>query len=239
MGRVFRLLHQGPTPGVGYLCIMSDMNINHYAKRILIYGDSHTWGRIPNIYERYDTQTRWTGVLQQQLGTDYEIIEEGLRSRMAKGENPYVPDRDGYAQFPAIFSSHLPLDMVIFFLGTNDTNSRAQKTPADIAEDLGSYLPLVRETSESMGMQPPQHPMFIAPSIVDESVLKENSMFNGAGKKSQELPQLIKAMAEEQGVLFFDASTVVVPSKEDGVHLNAENNITLGKALAQFLREIF
>ena len=28
--------------------------------------------------QRYDSQTRWPGVLQQKLGQGYEVIEEGL-----------------------------------------------------------------------------------------------------------------------------------------------------------------
>ena len=33
-------------------------------KRILCYGDSNTWGYIPENGKRYDNLTRWTKVLQ-------------------------------------------------------------------------------------------------------------------------------------------------------------------------------
>lgn len=54
-------------------------------KRILCYGDSNTWGTIPRWEEsaipsdRYDENTRWTKVVQKQLGEEYEVIEEGLK----------------------------------------------------------------------------------------------------------------------------------------------------------------
>lgn len=57
------------------------MNSNPKAKRILCYGDSNTWGYIPGTAKRHDTKTRWTGMLQDKLGDEYEIIEEGLNSR--------------------------------------------------------------------------------------------------------------------------------------------------------------
>ena len=50
-------------------------------KRILIYGDSNTHGfRVDNGL-RYDRNTRWTGVCQNLLGEEYEILEEGLNGR--------------------------------------------------------------------------------------------------------------------------------------------------------------
>lgn len=56
------------------------MNRNNKAKRVLCYGDSNTWGRVPSGMgeERYPVDTRWPGILQNLLGENYEIIEEGL-----------------------------------------------------------------------------------------------------------------------------------------------------------------
>lgn len=58
--------------------IMLRMKTNTTAKRILCYGDSNTWGRVPSHMgmERYPIDTRWPGILQGLLGEDYEIIEE-------------------------------------------------------------------------------------------------------------------------------------------------------------------
>lgn len=68
------------------------MNTNISAKRILIYGDSYVFGKIPSGL-RYDSATRFTGVMQSYLGSDYEIIEEGLRGRQfleKMGSSPSV-----------------------------------------------------------------------------------------------------------------------------------------------------
>ena len=47
-------------------------------KRILLFGDSNTWGFIPVTAKRYPRDVRWSGVLAKELGTGYEVIEEGL-----------------------------------------------------------------------------------------------------------------------------------------------------------------
>ena len=47
-------------------------------KRILCYGDSNTWGAIPNENGRYPDDVRWTGVLQNELGGNYKVTEELL-----------------------------------------------------------------------------------------------------------------------------------------------------------------
>ena len=45
--------------------------------RILCYGDSNTWGYISDSdHQRHSKTERWTGVLQNMLGDNFEIIEE-------------------------------------------------------------------------------------------------------------------------------------------------------------------
>lgn len=40
-------------------------------KRILCYGDSNTWGYIPEIGTRYEEDMRYPGVLAAELGREY------------------------------------------------------------------------------------------------------------------------------------------------------------------------
>ena len=57
-------------------------------KRILCFGDSNTWGYDPATQDRFDRATRWPGVLREQLGTGYEVIEEGLNGRTTVWNDP-------------------------------------------------------------------------------------------------------------------------------------------------------
>ena len=45
---------------------------------ILCFGDSNTYGYKPDGTGRFDENTRWTGLLQKKLGTEFRVIEEGL-----------------------------------------------------------------------------------------------------------------------------------------------------------------
>ena len=42
---------------------------------ILCFGDSNTFGYNPTNGLRYDKNTRWTGVLQNLLGDNFNVIE--------------------------------------------------------------------------------------------------------------------------------------------------------------------
>jgi lysophospholipase L1-like esterase len=44
-------------------------------KRILIYGDSNTWGAGPE--NRYPDERQWSMILQTKLGGGYRVIQEG------------------------------------------------------------------------------------------------------------------------------------------------------------------
>ncbi len=213
------------------------MNINKDSKRILAYGDSLTWGRIANQFKRYDVDTRWTGVLQNELGNDYEVIEEGLRGRFLAGENPFVPNRDGLAQFGPILASHFPLDLVVIMLGTNDTNSRANKSAGDIAKGLNNYFQEIDEWVTDFQVSMPKV-LVIAPPLIDETRLKENSMFEGATTKSREFAQEFENIAKEYGAFFFDSSKYAPQDGEDGVHISGESHRRLGTNLAPYVVEI-
>lgn len=202
-------------------------------KRILVYGDSITWGRIPKEDGRYDSDTRYPAVLQNELGDQYEVIEEGLRYRMAKGENLYVKDTDGFKQFPVIVESHLPIDILVILLGTNDLNNKSNKSPEDIAIDLESYLEVVKDVSEEAQ---PKEIIYIIPPIIQKEYLKEDSMFSEAGEKLFLLREEIKEMTKRNKVHVLDSNDLVSTTKKDGVHLDAEENIILGKALADFVK---
>ena len=43
-------------------------------KNILCFGDSNTWGYTPGTAVRYDIHTRYTGVMQDELGAEYRIL---------------------------------------------------------------------------------------------------------------------------------------------------------------------
>lgn len=43
-------------------------------KKILIYGDSNTWGDNFFLGRRIDDDKQWANILQKKLGSDYKVI---------------------------------------------------------------------------------------------------------------------------------------------------------------------
>src|SRR5215510_7647193 len=93
---------------------------NSEMKRILCYGDSNTWGYNPVTQDRFDTHERWTGSLQQALGSNCVVIEEGLNGRTTVWDDPIEGYKNGAAYLIPCLTTHRPLDLVIIMLGTND-----------------------------------------------------------------------------------------------------------------------
>lgn len=215
------------------------MNINPKAKRILIYGDSYTFGKIPGG-SRFPNNIRYTGVLQKELGDDYDIIEEGLRGRTLDGENTFFPHRHGFEQFGAIFGSHLPIDLVVLFLGTNDTNSGSHRTPEKIVQGYDHYLERIDWWCDHLVFEKPKVMLIAPPTILEEHSYKIfGDLFKGSEMKVAQLPHLIEKYAQTHDLEFFDCSPVVKVSDVDGIHLDEEGNRLLGEALAQKVFRIF
>ena len=115
-------------------------------KRILVFGDSNSWGFVPcNANEsttRYDALTRWPAVMAARLGSGFELVEEGLSGRTTDLDDAQIdlPSAhlrgavfNGAKILPALLASHLPLDLVIIMLGTNDLKTRFKRNAREIA----------------------------------------------------------------------------------------------------------
>ena len=106
-------------------------------KHILCFGDSNTYGFDP-LRGRYDDHTRWTRVLGTLLGPDYLILEEGLNSRTTAIDDPFEPYRNAMDYIVPCIQSHLPLDLTILMLGTNDMKNYFQPDARKINDRLRS-----------------------------------------------------------------------------------------------------
>ena len=119
-------------------------------RQVLCYGDSNTWGCVPleesDVAIRFSRADRWPGVLQDELGSDYWIIEEGLNGRTTSRDDEAEPYRNGLEFLLPTLETHYPLDLVIVMLGTNDLKGRFNASPADIAASAGELVDAVRDS---------------------------------------------------------------------------------------------
>lgn len=209
-------------------------------KRILIYGDSNTHGfRIDNGL-RYDQKTRWTGVCQNLLGNEYEILEEGLNGRTTCHDEFGMEFRNGLAYIEPCIRTHLPLDMVAVMLGSNDLKSCFGQTADSIAENAARVLEKARWVVESKYPDADCRYVLISPPEVGPELIIGPFGWDFEGVKSIETSKAFAScfamQAEEKGFLFFDAAKYARPGVIDGLHLDAENHRKLGEAFATWIK---
>ncbi len=213
------------------------MNPNPFAKRILCYGDSNTWGHIPVTKERYSADVRWTGLLQQKLGSAFEVIEEGLGSRTTKWEYAEKEGRNGKTYLSPCLESHNPLDLVILFLGTNDLKEVFNQTPPQIAASVRELIKIIKQKATNASKQPPAI-LLVSPAIVDESVAGTELRYKGAQQKSVDLGKEYEMIAAGEGCAFIDLAQHVAPSKLDGLHFEAAEHAVIAEVFENEVRKI-
>jgi len=207
--------------------------------RILCFGDSLTWGWVPaedgHPTVRYDFEQRWPGVMQEKLGATVQVIEEGLSGRTTNIDDPLDDRLNGCTYLPQALASHLPLDVVILMLGTNDTKAYFNRSAFDISMGIAQLHSLIGKSAGGVGTQyPAPRVLLIAPPVLgDLSHPWQQAKFAGAKEKTQELGQLYAALADYSGIDFLNAGEVITTQGSDGIHLSAQNNIDLGNAMAE------
>ena len=213
-------------------------------KRILCFGDSLTWGWVPVAEgmptERYPRDQRWPGVLADRLGRDYMVLEEGLSARTTNADDPTDPRLNGSKYLPAALASHLPLDLVILMLGTNDTKAYFGRTALDIALGMSVLVTQVLTSAGGVGtLYPAPQVLVVAPPPLPPMPHPWFQLiFEGAQEKSARLAEVYAAMASFVKVQFFDAGSVVTTEGVDGLHFTEQNNRALGEALAEQVTNI-
>src|SRR5215471_16683062 len=175
-------------------------------RQILVYADSLTWGIIPDTRRRLPFEGRWPGVMEAELlasGTSVRVIEDCLNGRRTVFEDPYKPGRNGLIGLQQRIEINSPLDLVILMLGTNDFQSMHPHNVWHSAQGVGTLVDAVR--------QAPIEPGMAVPGI---------------------LAAAPAAVAQERRCAFFDAGQVTGSSVVDGIHLDADQHLVLGRAIA-------
>jgi lysophospholipase L1-like esterase len=213
-------------------------------RRILCFGDSLTWGWVSTTEgaptERFSRTERWTGVLADDLGQEYTVIEEGLSARTTNVDDPSDPRLNGAGYLPSCLASHLPLDLVIVMLGTNDTKAYFGRTPLDVGIGMSLLIGQVLTSTGGVGTEYPSPDVLVVapPPLADMPHPWFRMIFEGAREKTVKLAEVYEALASFTHVNFFDAGAVITTDGSDGIHFSEENNRDLGRALAAKVREI-
>ncbi len=208
------------------------MNTNPRAKRILCYGDSNTRGRVPWSMgtQRYSSKERWPGILQDLLGSEYEVIEEGLggRTTMFDDPRPAFPERNGLQTLPILLETHLPLNLLILMLGTTDTKPMMNLNSEEIGEGMRKLIQTTKGYKVLQGTVSPEI-LVIVPPIVKDDTEFASQLFAGGTKKGNELIEIYRKVAEEEGVQYFDPSKDIQVDQTEWVHIDAQQHQILAR----------
>jgi lysophospholipase L1-like esterase len=202
---------------------------------ILAFGDSNTWGSDPATGTRLPRAQRWPTVMQRELGSEFEVIAEGLRGRTTVHDDPIEPYRSGADALPPCLMTHAPIDLVILALGCNDLKKRFSLSAFDIAEGAARLIFLVRAYGEGPEGVAPKILLVAPPPLAKLTDYAE--MFEGGTETSRLVGQRYREIAAQERVAFLDAGSVIRCSDLDGIHYEADQHALLGRTAAEAVRQ--
>lgn len=196
-------------------------------RNILCFGDSNTYGLIPGTNGRYSFGIRWTSILAQKLGfQDYHVIEEGLCGRTTMFDDPLRDGRCGVKILPTILETHLPIDLTIIMLGTNDCKTIYGATAEIIAKGAARLIRQVRSIAKESEI------LLISPIHLGDDVKDFDSEFSDISVEiSKNIAEAYRKIAATEKVHFLAASDFAEPSLEDQEHLNENGHSSLAEAV--------
>lgn len=207
---------------------------------ILCFGDSNTHGYNPENGGRYDRFERWTGILQNLLGEEHYVIEEGLSGRTTVFRDPLFEGLSGLDYIVPCLMTHEPLDLIIIMLGTNDTKDRFGASAQAITLGLERLIKKVKSCEVAFRNNQPKI-LVVSPLPIREEIKTVecyHTMGKDCSKKSYELIPLYEKSAKTLGCYYFNPSPYAICSDYDYMHLSKEAHETLGKKLYEVVTDI-
>ena len=211
-------------------------------KHILCFGDSNTHGYCAEPADcfggiRFTEEQRWTRLLQDSLGQDYLVIEEGLSGRTTCFDDPIHEGLNALDYIYPCLKSHETIDLLIIMLGTNDCKDRFYASPACIALGMARLVKKAKDTDCWGGRQP--NILVIAPPPIGEGMLCSPvaaTMASQCVEKSRQLASCYREQCELLGVSFLDAGEIGCEFNQvDFMHLTSRGHRTLAGKLAEIV----
>ena len=164
-------------------------------------------------------------------GRSVRVIEDCLNGRRTVWDDPFKPGRNGLNGLAQRIEINSPLALVILMLGANDFQSMHPHNAWHSGQGIAALVTAIRQAPIEPGMPVPPV-LVVAPPKVGTPKGTIAPKFIGAEHKSLGLAQAYKEVAGELGCPFFDSGSMITVSRIDGVHLDADQHIKLGEAMA-------
>ena len=209
---------------------------------ILCFGDSNTWGYDPATQNRFPNNLRWTGVLQNLLGDNFNIIEEGLNGRTTNVNEReehalgyYRDFRSSMDLISILIETNSPIDLVVVMLGTNDLKNNFNQS----SDDISTNMKLVCEAIINNDYFNGKPIILVSPTHINESSANLLDSFIGTTEKSKSLAKQYKKIADDLDLFFVDASQSVKTNQIDGLHWNAMQHSDFANSICIKVKSIY
>ena len=200
-------------------------------KNVLCYGDSNTFGYNSKDSSRYDENTRWTAILQNNLGTEYNVTNEGMPNRKGFVDNPDGTLFSAQKHFPEVLSKQDNVHILILAIGTNDLMFKYNITFDTVENGLNNLIKMAKQKTNNI--------IIIPPTILKESILNSffGSMFDKTSiTKSKEVGKIYKEVADKNHCIYFDINEFVSPSDFDGLHYDEKSHKLIADKLTELIK---
>ena len=200
---------------------------------IFIYGDSNTFGQVPNIdgyskeakIERYNKEEIWW----YPLTMSHNVIVNGLSGRAINNENPWLLGRNATSTILEDLNGLNP-NLIIIQLGTNDCKSRYALSAEEITKSLELFIKIIKNKVRNSQI------LVISPAIIKEGNKITDKYYVGAEKKSKELDVMYYELCKQNRYLFVSGFDSQVG--EDGEHLTALGHNKLREKVLKVIKNI-
>ena len=209
-------------------------------KKVLIYGDSNTWGDNFITGVRIDDDKQWPNILQNNIGMSYKIIQEGLPGRSAGNCEIEKKYKNGKDVFLSTFRTVAPIDILLIALGTNDLQLKYNRKANEIINDLVWYTEVLEEEFSDIDNQKKYFSNMKMPKII--YILPPNFDYMESAKNifneecEQNRKEIIKYFENNK-----NKYTYIIPKEmelfEDGIHFNYNDHKKMAELVESFLIE--
>ena len=204
-------------------------------KKILIYGDSNTWGDNFITGERIPDDKQWPHILEANI-KGYKILQEGLPGRIAGDYEDIKKYKNGKDSFLSTFRVNAPVDIVIIALGTNDLQFFYNLDEEITENGLTSLIKILKNANPEIKI------IIIPPVKIKENIINGRFSFQfdlTSVEKVHQVFHIFKKVAEKENCYYLDLNEFVTPSEIDGLHFSKSSHKLIAEKLAELIKEIF
>src|SRR5258708_136684 len=164
------------------------------------------------------------------------VIGDCLNGRRTVWDDPFKTGRNGRCRLAQRIEIYSPLSLVILMLGTNDFQfSHPSNDAWSAAQGIAALVNEIRQAPIEPGMPVPKI-LIVCPPKIRSPQGSIAPKFRGAEDRCVGLADAYMRMDSDLQCSFFDTETVTTASVVDGVHLDSDQHVKLGNALAEIVR---